>query len=152
MHHIRAVVVSFGTYSKRIRDKRYDDRSIYVCDSGRGLDSLLFIQDLAFTAKSVKKRIVYKSKSICEANFAWIFTCYWNGVNSNLDSPLLERFRAGFFLHPVNPAAEFSLFLGGSCVELAADTLHIGDVDAADRGLDFLLDWNNVKNGGVADQ
>ncbi len=23
-------------------------------------------------------------KSICEANFAWIFACYWNGVNSNL--------------------------------------------------------------------
>jgi hypothetical protein len=24
-----------------------------------------------------------KQKSICEANFAWIFACYWNGVNSN---------------------------------------------------------------------
>ena len=23
-------------------------------------------------------------KSICEANFAWIFACYWNGVNSNV--------------------------------------------------------------------
>ena len=23
------------------------------------------------------------SKSICEANFAWIFTYYWNGVNSS---------------------------------------------------------------------
>ncbi len=24
-----------------------------------------------------------KQKSICEANFAWIFACCWNGVNSN---------------------------------------------------------------------
>ena len=24
-----------------------------------------------------------KQKSICEANFAWIFACYWNAVNSN---------------------------------------------------------------------
>ena len=44
---------------------------------------LLFTQDLAFTAKSVRKRSGNKQKSICEANFAWIFACYWNGVNSN---------------------------------------------------------------------
>ena len=25
-----------------------------------------------------------KQKSICEANFAWIFARYWNGVNSNV--------------------------------------------------------------------
>ncbi len=24
-----------------------------------------------------------KQKNICEANFAWIFACYWDGVNSN---------------------------------------------------------------------
>ena len=26
-----------------------------------------------------------KQKSICEANFAWIFARYWNGVNSNYE-------------------------------------------------------------------
>ncbi len=45
---------------------------------------LLFTQDLAFTAKSVRKRSSNKQKSICEANFAWIFACYWNGANSNI--------------------------------------------------------------------
>ena len=44
---------------------------------------LLFTQDLASTAKFVRKRSGCKQKSICEANFAWIFACYWNGVNSN---------------------------------------------------------------------
>ena len=50
---------------------------------------LLFTQALAFTAKAVRKRSGYKQKSICATNkvrfaiFAWIFICYWNGVNSN---------------------------------------------------------------------
>ena len=31
-----------------------------------------------------------KQKSICEANFAWIFACYWNGVNSNVTCRLSQ--------------------------------------------------------------
>ena len=34
-----------------------------------------------------------KQKSICEANFAWIFACYWNGVNGNVTGK--PRVKAG---------------------------------------------------------
>ena len=54
-----------------------------ICNS-----SLLFIQPLAFTAKSVRKRSITKPKSICKANLRWILACYWNGVNSNNSSAI----------------------------------------------------------------
>ena len=56
----------------------------YLRQMKSAVSMLLFRQDLASTAKSVRKRTGCKKKSICEANFAWIFTCYWNGVNSNV--------------------------------------------------------------------
>ena len=59
-----------------------------------------------------------KQKSICEANFAWIFACYWNGVNSNQqfslsDSLLLQiniRILPGF--QPGFPAKHLSQHMG----------------------------------------
>ena len=59
-----------------------------------------------------------KQKSICEANFAWIFACYWNGMNSNQqfslsDSLLLQiniRILPGF--QPGFPAKHLSQHMG----------------------------------------
>jgi hypothetical protein len=54
-----------------------------------GLQSRLFGWLLVTGQECAKLRIPWenvqleKQKSICEANFAWIFACYWNGMNSN---------------------------------------------------------------------
>ena len=64
---------------------------------------------------------------------------------------LFERLGASLFLHLFDPAFEFALFLGRGSVELSADAFHIGDIDSADGRLDFLLDRNDVKDGGVTD-
>ena len=50
-----------------------------------------------------------KQKSICEANFAWIFACYRNGVNSDYSSAstifrsflVREKVPASFFWIPI---------------------------------------------------
>lgn len=65
---------------------------------------------------------------------------------------LFKWFRAGFLLHFLNPAAEFSLFLGGRGVKFSSDSLYIGDVDTTDSGLDFLLDRNYVEDSGITDK